>query len=83
MCKQITIGEQVVLMEERMVESGFTTFLDWDEGLTDDGVKQFCKKYDVEFSFIEVLQGVSIGVCNKVGSREVLTNKDWGVLVAK
>lgn len=82
MCKQITIGEQVILMEERMVESGFTTFLDWDEGLTDDGVKQFCKKYDVEFSFIEVLEGVSIGVCNNVGAKEVLTTEDWRLLVA-
>lgn len=79
---KLTIGEQVILMEERMVESGFTTFLDWDDGLTDDGVKQFCKKYDVEFSFIEVLEGVSIGVCNKVGAKEVLTTEDWRLLVA-
>ena len=81
MAKQITIGEQVILLEERMIESGFTTYLDWEEGLTDDGVNQFCKKYDVEFSFIEVLEGVAIGVCNKVGHYEVISAKDWSVLV--
>lgn len=82
MSKQITIGEQVILLEERMIESGFTTFLDWNEGLTDDGVKQFCKKYDVEFSFIEVLEGVAIGVCNKIGTKEVIDKLEWGNLIA-
>lgn len=81
MAKQITIGEQVILLEERMIESGFTTYLDWEEGLTDDGVKQFCKKYDVEFNFIEVLEGVTIGVFNKVGKSDILTLIDWGVLI--
>lgn len=68
-------------MEERMVESGFTTFLDWDDGLTDDGLKQFCKKYNVEFNFIEVLEGVTIGVFNKVGGSDILTLTDWGEMI--
>ena len=68
-------------MEERMVESGFTTFLDWDDGLTDDGLKQFCKKYNVEFNFIEVLEGVTIGVFNKVGGSDILTLTDWGEII--
>lgn len=61
-----------------MIESGFTTYLEWDEGLTDDGLKQFCKKYNVEFNFIEVLEGVTIGVFNEVGISDILTSIDWG-----
>ena len=62
-----TFGQQLMALENRMKESGFTTFLDWEEFLDMEVISTFEAKHKVKYHTVEIMEGVMIGVFTNGG----------------